>query len=187
MTLPTPTRTAALAWLVVLAVAAAALISAASRARAAHEQADRAESSLHHAHALASEIAALRAKAPTWMSARREETGLSPRLTAVITSAGLPASALASFNVSRESNLGGKELGAARQRASCVLTNLTLPQLGQVLTAWHEREPQWAVASIDLDPIESQSPPAGGDIPLKANIILESVYVEDRSASSPKN
>jgi hypothetical protein len=71
---------------------------------------------------------------------------------------------------------------ARRTRAVLTLAPLTLPQLGGFLAAWHSREPQWTVSSIELSPQpgnQAQSAAApGGDLPLRAVLGLETLFVD---------
>jgi len=55
-----------------------------------------------------------------------------------------------------------------------MLSNLSLPQLGRFLDAWRSTEVAWLPVSIDLSPASGKPPDAGGDLPLRVVITIES-------------
>jgi hypothetical protein len=60
------------------------------------------------------------------------------------------------------------------------LSGVTLPQVGGFLSSWRELEPDWTVANVELSQDISRRPPAGGgDLPLRATVALEALYVEE--------
>lgn len=179
--IPTPTRAAVAVWLVILSLAAILVGSGLSRLSTATSAAHQAQRSADKARLAAQEIVDLRSRAPAWLSARREEEKLSPRLVAALTAVGLPAQTLSSFSLQRESNLGGKDVRAARERATCTLSGITLPQLGAFVDTWRSREPSWIVTGIDIVPINERglasTSTGGADIPLRIVCTLESLFV----------
>jgi hypothetical protein len=127
----------------------------------------------------AMELVSLRAAAPSWTRRERPSTGLAPRISAALSAAGLPATAMSSLSPEAESQVGEAALGARRSRAVLTLAPVTLPQLGAFLAAWRSREPHWTVSSLDLAPLggtAKESP--GGDLPLRAVIGLETLFVD---------
>jgi hypothetical protein len=62
------------------------------------------------------------------------------------------------------------------------LAGVTLPQLGGFLKEWRQREPAWTVSGIDLAPQapgkKGEASSAGGDLPLRAVIGIETMFVE---------
>jgi hypothetical protein len=109
---------------------------------------------------------------------------LTPRISAALAAAGLPASALSSLSPEAESPIGEGDLKARRTRAVLTLAPVTLPQLGGFLAAWRSREPQWTVSSIELSPQPGNQSPGqsaaapGGDLPLRAVLGLETLFVD---------
>lgn len=100
--------------------------------------------------------------------------GLTQRISASLLRAGLPATALASLSPEAESP-GASQPGVrvARRRATLTLAALALPQVGRFLDDWRTTEPAWVPVSIDLAPMGGKPPEAGGDLPLRAVIVLE--------------
>lgn len=144
----------------------------------------------------------LSAALPAWTRSgtdARSGDALAQRVSAAIAAAGLPASALASLSPeSQAGNDGGsRTVGGAgggvkieRRRAVLTLGSITLPQLGRLLAAWREREPEWTVTSIDATPLQISDKPErgggagggggggvqvapGGDIPARVVIAIE--------------
>jgi hypothetical protein len=128
------------------------------------------------------DLSRLRSAAPAWVLHGRPVSGLAPRISADLSTSGLPASTMAGLSPEAVSALPvGTDLPARRTRATLTLAPITLPQLGSFLAAWRTREPDWAVASIDLSP-QSQSgkerAAAGGDLPLRTVIGIECLFVD---------
>jgi len=120
-------------------------------------------------------ITEIRARLPAY-SLRDEARGsLTPRVTTAMERAGLPAATLVSLSPQAESGLareGGVQLSS--RRATLMLSNLSLPQLGRFLDAWRSTEVAWLPVSIDLSPASGKPPDAGGDLPLRVVITIES-------------
>jgi hypothetical protein len=179
------TRGLALMWGAVSVLAGGAVTVTSLGYVEARAVAERRLSTYRDALAQTKELTQLRAKAPAWTRRGRPPTGLTPRISAALTSCGLPASSVASVSPESESALGETDLHARRTRAVVTLTGVTLPQLGNFLGAWRAREPAWTVASIDLSPQNGQGAAgsgsgsgAGGDLPLRAVIGIETMFVD---------
>jgi hypothetical protein len=136
----------------------------------------------HDALSQTRELTQLQAKAPAWIRCGRPPTGLTPRISAALASCGQPASSVASVSPESESSMGETDLHARRTRAVVTLSGVTLPQLGSFLGAWRAREPAWTIASVDLAPQTGSGgaavPGAGGDLPLRAVIEIETMFVD---------
>lgn len=175
-------RGIALLWVFVAGGSAAAMGLSARAALAARERAGAELRELRQAREHVAEIEALRAAAPVWASKEPPASGLAPRVSAALAAAGLPASALAGLSPEAELDVGGGgggEWRARRRRATLTLTGTTLPQVGKFLAAWREHEPDWTVTGVDLAPEPGKAPPQGGDLPLRATVTLEALYVDD--------
>jgi hypothetical protein len=81
-----------------------------------------------------------------------------------------------------------------RRRAVLTLGSITLPQLGRLLAAWREREPEWIVTSIDATPLQISDKPErgggvqvapGGDIPARVVIAIERWSVRQPRKTTP--
>jgi hypothetical protein len=176
------TRAPLLIWLSTAALAAGALAVEGARYGQARGHAQRCLSELGKARSAARELISLQAAAPAWARHGRPATGLTPRISAVLSAAGLPASAMSSLSPEAESPIGDSELLARRTRATLTLGGVTLPQLGSFLSAWRSREPQWTIANLDLSPQGGKGESAGGDMPLRVVIGLETLFVESGPA-----
>ncbi len=169
-------RTAAL-WLACTLASATVLVWS---GRAAHAASDALRSSLRslaHQHALAQDIARVRATIPSRGEPPRPASELAARVTAALTSAGLGPANLAGFGA--EPARRDPRAGLRVQRATATLGGVTLPQLGRFLDAWSRAEPAWIVMSIDLTP--GAAPTGGGDVPLRAVIGLECVTADAKT------
>lgn len=134
-----------------------------------------------------SELSALRSSAPSWTLRPRPATGLTPRIGAALSAAGLPASAISSLSPESESPVGDADLKARRTRAVLTLASVTLPQLGSFLKSWRSLEPHWVVSSLDLslEAGHAKAQETGGDLPLRVVIGLETLFV-DRPEPAPQ-
>jgi hypothetical protein len=180
-------RSIALLWIAVFVLAAGALGVCGSRYLGARSRAGTELLLLKTVSGESAELARLRASAPAWALRGRPASGLAPRVSAALSACGLPASAMASLSPEAESAVGsGNDVSARRTRAVMTLAPVTLPQLGNFLEAWRSREPDWGVSSIDLSPqqIKEGGAGAGGDLPLRAVVGVESVFV-DQSGGRP--
>lgn len=176
------------AWLAVGAVSVGAVGFAGHMASSAHAAAAAASSELARTADQARQLLVIRA-ASSSPAAKRASSGLAQRVTASLSRAGLPASALSSLSPEAQSVQVDGDTHVKRQRATLVLASLTLPQLGAFLDAWRTAEPDWNVSSIDLSPAAPGGAPpgasTGGDLPLRSVLTLESVSIEETPASYP--
>lgn len=156
-------------WTIAAGASLAVAAWSGARALGARAEAVGARAALAHVVAEAGELAALRSDAPDVTDAR-PASELPARVTAVLATCGLPASAVQNF--SAEPSRRDAREGVHRERASLVLGQVTLPQAGRFLAAWRDAEPGWVVTSIDLSP--GGTTPGGGDLPLRALLTLES-------------
>lgn len=168
-----------LLWAVVLCGSLVAVGLSGRLALRARAAAERTLADLHEARSHAEEIVALRASAPAWTASGPPSGGLATRIGAALQAAGLPATALASLSAERDMKAGSPELRARRRRATVTLAGVTLPRVGALLAAWREREPGWTVEAVDLVPEPGKAPPHGGDLPLRATLVLEAMYIAD--------
>ncbi len=159
------------AWCAVLGLSASALLASGRAAWVARNTARVARLHLAAVTEHASELVRLRAGAPP---EHKPGSGLASRVSAALARCGLPPSALSSL--SPESAVG--EGPSRRQRAVLALGGVTLPQLGSFLNAWRSAEPDWVVSSIELSPQMGAPVTPGADLPLRAVIGIEAVYVE---------
>ncbi|MFN7021599.1 MAG: hypothetical protein ACK4WH_09765 [Phycisphaerales bacterium] len=157
-----------------LAGAAVAVI-APGAARARHD-AVVAQASLRDAVRDAELIATMRTEVPEAPTDDSSRGGLTPRITAALERAGLPVGALASLSPEAESQVVSQAgVRVSRRRATLTLAGVTLPAVGRFLDAWRAAEPGWTPMSIDVSPAGGQAPEAGGDLPLRAVVVIESI------------
>lgn len=183
----------ALAVLTVLA--AAAVIVQGVRAHRAGREADAALDRLAAARGQIRTILALRADTPEWMRRARPSLmpggagGLAGAANECIAAAGLPQAVLASLSPSTDAPImlgpaaaapGQTGLSVHRRRAVMTLAPLTLPQVGRVLDSWRKSHADWVITSIDLspDPPGRREPEPGSDLPLRAVLTIETLFVE---------
>jgi hypothetical protein len=169
----------ALAWVVVLGGSFAGVGFAGRSVLAARDAAQREVAALRATQDQVREIAALRAAIPAWAAKGPPPSGLAQRVSGALAAAGLPATALASLSAENDLAAGPPELRARRRRATLTLAGVTLPRVGALLAAWREREPDWTIAAVELNPEQGKAPPQGGDLPLRAVITLEALYIDD--------
>lgn len=147
------------------------------RALRAHARAAEAMTSVQEAARHAETIASTRARDGVVASATdNARGGLAARVAAVLQHAGLPASAMSALSPEAESpaaHLSGVRV--VRRKATLTLAGVTLPQVGTFLDVWRASEPAWVPASIDLSPASGRAPEAGGDVPLRVVVVIESV------------
>ena len=160
----------ALAWSISIATGSAAIFLMASDTARAIRDSQRARADLARTVPLAAELIALRASRPAPVAAA---IGLQPRIASVLNSCNLPAATLHSFAPEADTPRRGQSDGPHRRRATLVLHGLTLPGFGRFLAAWREAEPGWVIATLDLTQASARSTPAGGDLPLRAALVLE--------------
>jgi hypothetical protein len=179
------TRGIVVLWCVVLMVAGGAAGVGGARQWNARSRAQSELVTLAALRQQSAELTALRAGAPTWTRQGRPPTGLTPRITAALAACGMPASVMSSVSPEAESALGEADLRARRSKAVLTLAPVTLPQLGAFLEAWRSREPQWTVGGIELWPQSAgaKAESAGGDLPLRAVLGLERLFVEQPEAA----
>jgi hypothetical protein len=167
------------AWIVVAALSAGAVALAGQRAAASRAAALREHAELERLATQARELRSLRAAAASPESAKATP-GLASRVGTALSRAGLPASCLSSLSPEAQSvqRLEGSRVGARRQRATLVLTSLTLPQLGSLLQTWRTDEPAWMITGVEVAAAQGPPPPTGGDLPLRAVLVLESLVID---------
>jgi hypothetical protein len=186
MTPSVPTLYSLAALLSVAALAPAAW----TRSRAARDAHD-AALRLARIQANARAVADTQSTLPDWAagagspSARAQSAdALAPRVSAALAAAGLPAATLSSLSVQSDPEGAGPgapagSLRIQRRRATLVLAQPTLPQLGAFLQSWRTREPTWTITSIDAAPEPSsradKPTPPGADLPLHIVLSLESL------------
>lgn len=173
-----------LPWSIAVALGAAGLWIAGSRASAAHAEAVRERIALEALAAKAGELARLRAALPP-IPPRADAAPLSERLPATLAACGLPAAVLAGVAPGGEATVKSAD-GAPRARrtsATVSLQGLTLPQLGRVLEAWRAGGSGWTPVRLELAPLPGQRPgPAGGDLPLRVTMGLERLEMIEGAA-----
>lgn len=172
-------------WLLAALVPGVAIGVAWPRAAAARRDAAAARETLDEAVRHADLIVALHVPAaePPPVTTDPAAGGLTPRLAAALQQAGLPAGALASLSPEAESlaaSQGG--LRVMRRRATVTLAGVTLVQVGRFLDAWRSSEPAWIPSRIDLTPVGGKPPEAGGDLPLRAVVVVEAVTLSQTGA-----
>lgn len=126
------------------------------------------------------ELDRLQARVQKWPQ-RPADTNLAQEISAALSAAGLPSSSLASLAPDNGAAVpGSAEL--MQLRAGMTLSNVTLPQVGRFLSEWRRRQPSpgpaWTVTAIDLAPEAGGDKAAGGDLPLRAVLNLESIVTK---------
>jgi hypothetical protein len=123
------------------------------------------------------ELVVLRAATASQTSVKGQASALSR--------CGVPASCLSSLSPETAVAVNEGSSHLRRQRATLTLVSITLPQLGSFLNAWSNSEAEWGVTSIDLSPMAAgQNASTGGDLPLRAVLVVESVY-SDQPEQTP--
>jgi hypothetical protein len=128
------------------------------------------------------ELEAARPVAAQWRERRRPTSGLAANLGQTLSACGIAPGALVNVSPQPESpveSAANANADLRRQRAALTLYPVTLPQLGAFLESWRAREPYWTVTTIDLSPDAAAKLPGGGDIPLRAVMNMEAVYLAD--------
>lgn len=164
-------------WMVALAVSIAIPGIAAREFSRARAEADRELSRLDLVLPQVQQIALLRAKVPHWADRKIPETALAPAAAAVVASCGLPSSALANVSPEARIRIGEGQLSAMRQRATITLNAVTLPEVGRFLEAWRRAQPDWTIVSVDLSPQQRANVRPGRDLPLRAVITIEAMFM----------
>ncbi len=177
-------RSAAILWTPAIGLSLGAAAWSADRALEARAEAARAGTALAALAADARELAVLRSQAPGETDAPRPASELPARLTAVLGACGLPASAVQNFSA-EASRRDPQVQGAQRERASLVLGQVTLPQVGRFLGAWRDAEPEWVVSAIELTPGGGGAAPGGGELPLRVLMSLDAVTAEPHAGGRP--
>jgi hypothetical protein len=175
------------AWVAVVGASVAAVAITGRIATRSRSAAATAQSELALVAKEAQELVTLRAAAAA-PAARHASAGLAQRVGAALTRAGLSASCLSSLSPEAQSMVAmtDGQPRLKRQRATLVLTSLTLPQLGSFLDAWRSSEPEWTVTGLDVSPAAGGSAvqSTGGDLPLRVVLALESVSTEEPTPAS---
>lgn len=179
-------RTVLLAWVVGAGAIAGTMAVCVPRTAGAAAAAERDVARFHEVATAAAELADLARRSPS-DHPPASDGKLALRISAAISAAGLPAASLSSLSpesASTERLDGGLRL--IRRRATLMLTPLTLPQVGRFLDAWRMEAPGWTVSRIDLEPRRetSSSSATGGDLPLRAVIVIETLNLAD---TGPRN
>jgi hypothetical protein len=172
------------AWIAVVALSAGAVALAGQRAAASHAAASRAHAELGRMASQARELRSLHAAASPENA--KATSGLASRVGTALSHAGLPASCLSSLSPEAQSvrAIDVGRPGVRRQRATLVLTSLTLPQLGAFFRTWRDDEPAWSITGVEVAAAQGPPPPTGGDLPLRAVVVLES-FVVDAPSPAP--
>jgi hypothetical protein len=168
-------------WMAAIGTAGAAVALTAPGASRARHDAVVAQATLRDAGRNAELVATVRTQVPAATADDPSRGGLTPRVTAALERAGLPVDVLASLSPEAESQVANQAgVRVSRRRATLTLAGVTLPAVGRFLNAWRSAEPAWTFVSIDVSPAGGQPPEAGGDLPLRAVIVIESVAVRPR-------
>ncbi|MFZ4573372.1 MAG: hypothetical protein ACOYN0_03175 [Phycisphaerales bacterium] len=166
--------------LVACTLAVALVAPALVKFRTATEQHARAREQLAAVTRDAAELQLLQSASSPVSSGPRPQPGLASRVTDALAEAGVDASALRSLAPDPQavplSQVGGPLF---RQTARLALEPMTLPRLGAFLTVWSRSSPEWTVASIRLAPLQDE--PGRVDHPIRAELTIESIYVDDGS------
>jgi hypothetical protein len=171
-----------LLWIIALLVSAGALAIAGREYRAARSQAEMELKRLGAVIPQAQEIAVLRAAVQSGPVRQLADAAIAPRISSVLASCGLPAASLA--NVSPDvQTTGDAQQRTTRQRATITLAPITLREVGRFLDAWRSAEPDWTITSLDLAPQPRGSAAPGGDLPLRAIIVIETIVVHSAQVS----
>jgi hypothetical protein len=170
-------------WISAVGLAGAAVaVTAPGAARARHE-AVIAQAFLRDAARNAELIATIRTQVPDAPADDPSRGGLTPRVTAALERAGLPVGVLGSLSPEAESQVASQAgVHVSRRRATLTLAGVTLPAVGRFLDAWRTAEPAWTPSSIDVSPAGGQPPEVGGDLPLRAVIVIESIAMRPTGA-----
>lgn len=162
-------------WLLAAAIVLGALGWTISLAVKSHGHATVAAAQLRTVSEQAKRVSELRALG-SLPSGRDGAAPLAERVTAALSSAGLPSSVLSNFSPESESVDRTTSAGtpSKRRRATMTLAPITLPQVGTFLAAWKDRQPMWEVSSVDLSPQSNSAATPGGDLPLRVVIVIQS-------------
>lgn len=156
-----------------------------------------AAASLHAVRQQIGAIESLADQAPDWTrrtQAPLGQGGLAAAVNDCLAGAGLPQTTLVSLSPSADSPVAigsgsaGVNLIANRRRAVMTLAPITLPQTGKLLNAWRQARPDWVITSIDLapEPPGRREPEPGSDLPLRAVITIETLFVQSASAAGDR-
>lgn len=176
-------RSTLLIWAGTLGVVGVALGVTIAQASHAHVEAAREQARVHEVARDAETIAESRINGVDVSVDDTEHGGLASRVAAAIQRAGLPASALSGLSPEAESPIANQQgVRVARHRATLTLAGVSLPQAGAFLDVWRATQPAWTPVSIDIAPAEGKAPEAGGDLPLRVIMVIESVVVPHEGA-----
>jgi len=165
-------------WALAIGTSVLALAVTMPRALAARASARSEVAALRTTTSNAREIVDLRSRLSTVAMTGDPKRTLAERVARVLADAGIPGSALASLSPESQPARGASGFDQAlliRRRATMTLASITLPQLGRFLDAWGHRQPAWTVTNIDIAPDQRGSVTPGGDLPLRAVIVIESM------------
>jgi hypothetical protein len=138
---------------------------------------------LNRLNACVKDLDTLRSKLPDWSANARPSGTLAPQVSAAISAAGLPASAMLSLSADPEMPAPAKGIQANRRRATLVLAPVTLPQLGAFLQTWRQRQPAWVISQLDVSPEpegkkKDDAAMVGGDLPLRSVMTFETLWLD---------
>lgn len=167
-------------WLVTGAVTLAAVGITGTRAAQTRRNAAAAQAQLLSVQSQAERLIALRSSDGEIASTPGP---LAQRVSDALAAAGLPSGTLSSLSPESATTQRATPGSAMtiRKRATLTLAPITLPQVGKFLATWRAQEPAWSVASVDLAPEGSRVSPTGGDLPLRAVVVIETVMPAEGS------
>lgn len=167
-------------WLATGAVTLAALGITGARAAQAGRNAAAAQAQLVSVRSQAERLIALRNSHGEVASSPGP---LAQRVNDALAAAGLPSGTLSGLSPESATTQRATPTSAMtmRKRATLTLAPITLPQVGKFLATWRAQEPAWSVAGVDLAPEGSRVVPTGGDLPLRAVVVIETVMPAEGS------
>lgn len=181
-------RIALFGWAALVLSCAAAIALGVRREHAAQRSAQEAETELDRTDVGLRRLGQATAARPAWLDRSAPEAELAKRVASTLGRIGLPASSLANVEPDAPAPVGrvdDQRVGPLikRARASVTLRSLTLPDVGRFLDAFRQRETDWTITSVRIEPERTvASVPKGSapprDLPLVVALSLESLYVE---------
>lgn len=182
------TRMGLIGWVALVLACVAAIAWSVQRERSALRDALDAVSTVERVDAGLKRLESLSVQRPAWVDRAAPEAELAKRLAATLGQNALPASSLANVEPDAPAPVGrldDQQTGPLikRARASVTLRPLTLPEVGRFLDAFRQREPDWTITSVRIEPERlAKTPPNSSsmprDLPLVVALSVESLYVE---------
>lgn len=171
-------------WLLTGAAVLAAVGVTGTNAAQARRSADTAHAQLFVVRTHAERLATLRGSGTR---ATGVPAPLAQRVNDALAAAGLPSATLSSLSPESATRQRVTPEGpmTVRKRATLTLAPITLPQVGKFLAQWRAQEPAWSVAGVDLGPEGGRVAPTGGDLPLRAVVVIETVLPAEGPPSNP--